>query len=177
MSRRSAKLEDQPSYATGQGGIISEFAGEHHFLSNFYWDSFEVKGVVVKTAEHAYQAQKTLNKIARTEILAAPTPGQAKRLGRLAAQRPGWEEGLRVQVMREIIRWKFAEATLDTILPDRSAKLMTTHGWHLVEGNTWGDTFWGCVHPAAGGNTWVGSNMLGILLMERRRQLHLEICI
>lgn len=157
---------------TGRG-LITSFSGEHAFLSNFYDCPFEVKGLVVPTAEHAYQAQKTLDPYARAGILQASTPGQAKRLGRTAPMRPGWEDGLRVEVMREILRWKFASANAELEMPPLSVELMKTGDKHLVEGNTWGDTFWGCVQPK--GNTWVGSNMLGILLMQRRAQLQTEI--
>jgi ribA/ribD-fused uncharacterized protein len=130
----------------------------------------------VQSAEHAYQAQKTLDHGAREEILAAPTPGQAKRLGSKVELRPGWEE-IKIEVMRQIIAAKFASATEEVRLPLLSGLLMATGGKHLVEGNTWGDTFWGCVHPTEGSNLWVGRNQLGILLMERRRVLQHEICL
>lgn len=150
-------------------GIISDFRGEHAFLSNFDTTPFDVKGVVVPTLEHAFQAQKTLDKVWRQQILAADGARHAKYLGKQAPMRPGWEEGLRIQVMRELLRWKFPVAS------PMADKLLLTSGRHLVEGNVWGDTFWGCVHPTAGSNLWVGSNMLGILLMERRAQLQEEV--
>lgn len=178
MPRRAGDQYDGESpYNAPATGLISSFAGEHSFLSNFYFCPFDVKGVEVKTAEHAFQAQKTLDREWRARILDADSPGEAKQLGRECPMRPGWEEGLRVQVMREILRWKFPAATMDTMLPFRSGKLMATGDKHLVEGNKHGDAFWGCVHPTEGSNLWVGRNMLGILLMERRTQLQHEICI
>lgn len=163
-------------------GLIADFSGEHAFLSNFWpWDGtryveppFEVKGKLVKTAEHAYQAQKTLVPSLRDGILAADTPGLAKRRGRQATLRPEWES-IKVQVMREILRWKFPSAQNFKGAHPRSVALLETGGFHLVEGNTWGDTFWGCVHPTEKSNLWVGTNWLGILLMERRKQLQEEI--
>lgn len=177
MTQRAAEHYDADSpYGGGaQLGIISEFRKEHEFLSNLYESPFEVKGKLVPTAEHAFQAQKTSDPIWRQQILAADGPRHAKYLGRQAPLRPGWEE-IKFEVMRQIIAAKFPSAPLPGGgLPELSAKLLATGAYHLVEGNFWGDTTWGCVHPTEKSNLWVGSNWLGILLMERRAQLQREI--
>ena len=86
----------------------------------------------------------------------APRPGDAKRLGRQVALRPGWDD-LRVEVMRGLLARKFAPGT------DLAPRLLATGDAQLVEGNTWGDRFWGVCRGQ-------GRNQLGQLLMERRDQ-------
>jgi predicted NAD-dependent protein-ADP-ribosyltransferase YbiA (DUF1768 family) len=65
---------------------------------------------------------------------------------------------VKVDVMRDLIAQKFA---VGSELADR---LLATGDQELVEGNTWGDTFWGVCDG-------VGENWLGRLLMERRAAL------
>lgn len=45
---------------------------------------------------------------------------------------------------------------------------MATDDAELVEGNTWGDRYWGVVDG-------VGENRLGKLLMERRAELRAQL--
>ncbi len=158
--------------------LIDRFEGAHAFLSNFYpynTDSEEaihltppvvLKGRSFRSAEHAYQACKTTDLQAQAEIAAASSPGAAKALGRRAPMRPGWDD-MKVRVMRQVIQAKFAPTTA------LSHRLMLTGNKKLVEGNTWGDTFWGCVlEPSETSyGTWVGANNLGLLLMEQRKAL------
>lgn len=151
--------------------MIDRFDGEHAFLSNFFEGPLPVvlKGREFRTAEHAYQACKTADPEQQAAIQAAATPGQAKRLGSTATLRPGWEE-TKVRVMVAIIQAKFAPTT------ELSHRLMATGSQQLIEGNTWGDTFWGCVlEPGPKDGTWVGRNELGRILMEQRRLLQHEI--
>ena len=144
--------------------LISSFRGEHAFLSNFYEEPFDCGGRIVPTAEHAFQAQKTWSKLHRDEIVKADGPRHAKFLGRRAPIRPEWDS-VKVGVMRRILAFKFAAGTT------LAQRLVDTFPAHLIEGNTWGDTFWGCVQPTPGSNLWVGANHLGLLLMERRKEL------
>lgn len=137
---------------------IATFDGEFRFLSNFYHSPFTTRrGQLVQTVEHAFQAAKTLNVDEQAAILAATTPGEAKRLGRRATMRPDWDT-LRLRVMAELLRLKFAEGT------PLATKLLETRYAELVEGNTWGDRFWGVCDG-------VGENHLGHLLMQRRYEL------
>lgn len=57
---------------------ITSFDGDYRFLSNFYHCDH-----LGTTTEHLYQAAKPSDPIEMIRILAAPTPGQAKRLGAL----------------------------------------------------------------------------------------------
>lgn len=132
---------------------ITSFSGEHRFLSNFFPSRIRWAGIDWPTVEHAYQGAKTLNPAGRALIATAPTPGKAKRLGQKLALREDWDD-LRVGTMRELLALKFS-------IPELSRLLVATGTAELVEGNTWGDRFWG----VCGGE---GENMLGRLLMEIR---------
>jgi hypothetical protein len=59
--------------------------------------------------------------------------------------------------MTEIIRLKFQN-------PGLKAKLLATGNQELIEGNTWGDCYWGVCE----GN---GQNHLGKILMQVREEL------
>jgi ribA/ribD-fused uncharacterized protein len=138
--------------------IISSFFGEYRFLSNFETSPHGIpyEGLAYPTVEHAYQAAKTLNQAQRVRICNLPTPGQAKRAGRHLDLREDWEE-VKVSVMRTLLEEKFTD-------PGHRMKLLETGDAVLVEGNTWGDTFWGVCEGK-------GKNVLGRLLMALRSKL------
>lgn len=143
--------------------IIDRFDGEYAFLSNFYpspimlpsWHP--VAGEIAPTVEHAFQAAKTENVRQARMIVLAGSPGMAKAFGRRSIIRPGWDEGRDV-IMEALLRIKFAP-------PGRLAQqLLDTGDARLVEGNTWGDRYWGVCDG-------VGENRLGGLLMMIRGEL------
>lgn len=136
--------------------IIESFFGRYRFLSNFYPCEMDVAAVRYPTLEHAFQAEKTTNMTEREIIRNAKTPGQAKALGRRVTLRENWNE-IRVDVMRELLGIKFSDKVLRALLLD-------TGDAQLVEGNTWGDVFWGVCEGR-------GENMLGKLLMEIRTRV------
>ena len=68
--------------------------------------------------------------------------------------RSDWE-GVKLQVMEDLLVQKFAHAELKTQLSQTGNAL-------LVEGNYWGDSFWGV------DNRKGGQNHLGKLLMKIR---------
>jgi ribA/ribD-fused uncharacterized protein len=135
---------------------IEEFQGKNRFLSNFYPARVEFGGVVYPTVEHAYQAAKTLDPELRKKVRAAAKPGLAKRLGRGVALRPNWET-VKCRVMFLLLRWKFH-------LQPLRGQLLATGAAELVEGNRWGDTYWGVCRGE-------GENRLGKLLMQVRKEL------
>lgn len=142
--------------------VIDRFTGEHAFLSNFYPSPILLSDVLstpfeAPTVEHAFQALKTADLAARASILAASTPGRAKRMGRLVTLRPSWGS-MRLYIMRWLVREKFAQN------PDLAEKLRATGNAILIEGNAWGDTFWGQVDGK-------GENHLGVILMDTRDHL------
>jgi ribA/ribD-fused uncharacterized protein len=142
---------------------IGMFKEEFSFLSNFFEGTSggEVvsEGLMYPTVEHFYQAQKTLDFETRKKFSEYRTPGIAKRQGRKLELRPDWES-VKVDVMREALRQKFAKETL------LGNMLMATFPAKLEEGNWWGDTFWGVDIKTRKGQNW-----LGRLLMERRKEL------
>lgn len=144
---------------------IDSFSGKYRFLSNFYRCYIEYEGITYPSVEHAYQAAKTLSKNERSRIAAMSTPGEAKRAGRQVKLRADWEQ-VKVAIMLELLRKKFDPDALGAYAPNetKAAALLATGDAELIEGNTWGDRFWG----VCGG---VGENMLGKLLMQVREEL------
>lgn len=135
--------------------MINEFQGENRFLSNFWPAKVRLDGIEYKSVEHAYVAAKTTDTAAREQI-AGMTPGQAKRFGRTLSLRPDWEQ-IKLTIMRELVSQKFTD-------PKLAKMLKATGDQQLVEGNTWGDTFWGVCKGK-------GQNNLGKILMAVRAGL------
>jgi hypothetical protein len=92
----------------------------------------------------------------RLRIRLADTPAEAKRLGKTILLRKHWEE-VKVYIMLHLLKQKFA-------VPVLRDELLATGDAQLIEGNTWGDIYWG----VCGG---VGKNVLGMLLMQVRDEL------
>lgn len=135
--------------------VISEFQGEFRFLSNFWPAKVSLDGLTYPTVENAYQAAKTTSD-SRKEFQHC-SPGLAKRLGRVVRIRDDWDS-IKLIVMKDLIAQKFADNTL-------GYRLLLTGTRELIEGNSWGDTFWGVCNGK-------GENHLGRILMERRSELN-----
>ena len=115
-------------------------------------------GIAYVTPEHFFQAMKTLDPRVRRAIAAAPTPREAKRLGRKADLRPDWEEA-KVAVMFAAQAHRYRPGT------EMLERLVATEG-EIVEWNTWHDQTWGkCTCSRCRGE---GENLLGFILMEIR---------
>lgn len=144
-----------------QREVIDSFRGDHEFLSNFYREMMEYDGHVWATAEHAYQASKCA-KQEEYDLFLNPmlTAGQAKRMGRHVEIWKNWDS-IKVSVMVKVIDAKFEEGT------PLAKKLLDTGDAILIEGNTWGDKFWGQCDGE-------GLNYLGNILMRRRDNLRLK---
>lgn len=142
---------------TRQGRILA-FAGPHRFLSNFAAVVVEWDGDTYPSVEHAYQAAKTMIQAERKKIRVAPSAAAAKKLGRKVTLREDWD-GMKLTVMRQLVRQKFDEDH-----PLLRAALLSTGDAELIEGNWWGDTFWG-VYAGS------GENWLGRILMEIREEI------
>ena len=145
--------------------MIVEFDGEYAFLSNFYDSPIFYEGITYPTNEHFFQAMKTLDPVERQKIADAKTPGLAKRLGRSVKLRPDWEK-IKVDVMRTGLMLKFTDAAL-------AEKLIATGDEELVEGNWWCDNTWGNCHCPKCSRKG-GRNLLGMLLMEVRKELQYQ---
>lgn len=143
-----------------QTEAILELQGPHRFLSNFWLCPVMFEYAVYPSAEHAYQAAKTLDPNKRQLILACPSPGAVKRLGKAVPMQPGWDK-IKISVMTKIVRDKFTRNA------DLGARLRATGNREIEEGNWWGDKFWG-VCPTGSGD---GENHLGKILMQIRGEL------
>lgn len=148
--------------------VVARFEGDHFYLSNFYEAPtiflMDGESVTMPTGEHAFQAAKfhvmrDVDKARRKDyvrrVADAPTPAKAKYAGRSVDILLDSWDNIRVDVMREVVFQKFLQH------PDLRVKLLNTNEAMLVEGNTWGDTFWGRVDGK-------GYNKLGVILMEVR---------
>ena len=134
---------------------IESFQGAYRFLSNFWPAEVEYEGLVYPSSEHAYQAAKTIDPEARKAFLDIK-PGQAKRKGRKVVLREDWED-VKLDVMLDLLRAKFSN-------PELTKMLLDTGDRGLIEGNTWGDQFWGVCKGQ-------GENHLGLLLMQVRDEI------
>jgi ribA/ribD-fused uncharacterized protein len=135
--------------------VIDRFTNEFSFLSNFWACKVTFEGTQYRSAEHAYQAAKTTDWVERETVRKAGTAWKAKELGKGITLRRDWSR-VRVAVMESILEDKFSDPFLRSLL-------QATGDADLVEGNTWGDIFWG----VCGG---VGLNTLGRLLMGIREK-------
>lgn len=138
---------------------ITAFQGEYRFLSNFWLCEVTLGPIVFRSAEHAYQARKTLDRDAVLRIAALETPGEAKRAGRSVSLRPDWER-TKKRAMLLIVLTKFTQNE------DLAALLAATEDTYLEEGNTWHDNFWGACR--CGSHAGDGLNYLGRILMMVR---------
>lgn len=134
--------------------MILSFRDEYFFLSNFYPVEIKLDGIVYPNAEAAFQAQKTLDVEERRKFSMLKEPVQAKRLGRKVKLRDDWEE-VKLDIMTEIVSQKFLQH------PHLIEMLLQTGDEELVEGNKWGDRFWGVCKGK-------GENHLGKILMKIR---------
>lgn len=146
---------------------ITSFRGEHYFLSNYHTQAFTWRGVEFQSGEQAFAYAKTFFadhdvEFWRQTIMDSKTPGEAKKVGRNRVMNldvKTWDMR-KVQYMREIVHAKFKA-------PGLAGKLINTGSAMLVEGNDWGDKFWGrCIDKSTG--KMVGLNQLGTILMEER---------
>lgn len=134
---------------------ITGFFGNYRWLSNFWPARVTLEGQTFPSVENAYQAAKTTNMLVRAEFQTM-TAGQAKRSGGYLSLRDDWTL-VRLEVMEDLLRQKFQDR-------DLAKRLVETGDAVLIEGNTWGDTFWGVCRGR-------GSNHLGLLLMSIRAEL------
>lgn len=137
--------------------MITEFRGKYRWLSNFWLCPVILEGFVYPTVENAYQASKTLDLESRIPFVTC-SPGKAAYRGRNhLVVRLDWED-VKLKMMRKLLDQKFQFGTF------KATQLLATGDKQIVEGNIWGDTFWGVCNG-------VGTNHLGIMLMDIRKKL------
>ena len=136
--------------------VIDCFDGEYAFLSNFYPVVVHFGQHTYLNSEAAFQAQKCVSADEKRQFCDLP-PGKAKRLGRKVPLRKDWER-IKDDIMYRVVLAKFLQH------PDLQQLLYATGDAELIEGNTWGDRYWGMVDG-------IGKNMLGRILMRIRSEL------
>jgi ribA/ribD-fused uncharacterized protein len=141
---------------------INSFRGDYRFLSNFSPSIVYFEGHYYPSVEHAYQAAKTTSAFWRRKIRLAPKPGDAKRIGGELTLCEEWDS-MKDLVMLQLLRHKFCDREL-------AQALVNTHPKILVEGNTWGDDYWGVC-------TKKGQNRLGAILMQIRSELMSDVMV
>lgn len=147
--------------------VIPKFEGEYRFLSNFYpavvsFDAKNVGNITFATGEHMFQALKYKAMLDESKqmdyieaINASDDPNWAKKRGRAVKIDLAKWDAMKIDMMRQTVWAKFAQHD------DLRIRLLDTGPAMLVEGNTWGDEFWGRCNGR-------GFNMLGVILMEVR---------
>lgn len=140
--------------------VIDSFQGENRFLSNFFPAKVSLDGIEFSSVENAYQAAKTFDESIRLKFVNL-TAGQAKRESRKLKIRPDWEQ-VKLLIMNDLVTEKFTRNL------DLQKKLLDTGEAELIEGNTWGDVFWGVCKGK-------GDNNLGKILMSVRNRIKQEV--
>jgi len=126
-------------------------------FSNFAETPLVIDGTRYPTAEHFFQAQKTKDSQEWSDIVRAPTPLDAKRLGRKVHLRDDWEVN-KCSVMLWALREKATQC------PEFRQALIDSGDAELQENSPF-DFFWGTRRDGA------GRNMLGELLMDVRQMI------
>jgi len=140
--------------------LISSFQNDYRFLSNFYKTPIYYEDITYPSSEHAYQALKTLDINERKFISSLPSPGEAKRYGKKIKIRENWDK-IKFNIMSEIVKQKFLQNS------ELKRLLIETGDNQLIEGNNWGDTYWGVCNGK-------GQNCLGKILMNLRDEFNFK---
>jgi N-glycosidase YbiA len=149
-NQATAPQRRRPLAGRPRPGLIDRFAGELALRSNLHRCEGALVGVTYPPVDDALAPAKTDDASGRERIRRAPTPRQARRLGRLATLRGDWERD-RLQALR--VRRRFAR--------DRRLHERPLASGGRVENNDWGDR-------RSGACSEEGENRLGPTLMEVR---------
>ncbi|WP_066363879.1 NADAR family protein [Herbidospora mongoliensis] len=142
-------------------------------LSQWWEAGFTEDGHLFPTAEHYMMAHKAWlfgDEETAAKVLAAPSPGEAKELGRSVQ---GYSDKIwTAQRSGIVVRGSIAKFTAH---PDLRDFLLGTRDRVLVEASPY-DRVWGIgvtatAEKAASPKTWKGLNLLGFALMDARDAL------
>ena len=156
-------LADAKTISMGKGIL---FQSEHSFLSSFHEAPFVYNKKVHNTVEHAFNHVRAVTGD-RPDIVElihkAPTPQEAKRLGKLVPETQEFKKGKK-KLMETLQFEKYSQN------PDLQIKLVKTGDAKLLEATS--DDFFGIgKHLSAkliADLTWTGSNFLGEILENIR---------
>jgi ribA/ribD-fused uncharacterized protein len=162
-ARKKSHETDVPPAATDEIKFYRANEKPYGPFSNLYKCAVKFEGKTYPTAEHAYQAGKAVKPAVRDWILSAPTPA----LAAMAAHGlytwdvvPDWAT-VKFDRMRKVLTAKFSQHA------DLAKLLVETGDRRLVEAGTVNNAvnrLWGEVAGS-------GQNMLGVMLMELRKEL------
>jgi len=141
--------------------VISVFKDNYRFLSNMYACNIKYNGKLWRSVEHAYQASKFSDEETINLIREQQSPYVAKKLG-AAAKLPSDWDAKKLSIMEDLVREKFKNPMLRELL-------LQTGDARIIEGNWWGDNFWGVCKGE-------GQNHLGKILMKIRAEIVAEDC-
>jgi ribA/ribD-fused uncharacterized protein len=157
---------------------IEQFRGEYFFLSNMYALHVPILalcGVKVPTSEHVYMSGRFKDPEIQLEVAKVRAPRDVitpyahglavknfahRLIDQGHEQLPNWDTS-KLELMYTAVARKFFRNS------DIAAALNATGNKELIEGNDWGDRFWG-VDPVGSQN---GENHLGKILMQVRSEL------
>lgn len=144
-----------------ENNIVS-FRGEYNFLSNFHPVKFLHDGILMYSVEHAYIYEKFKNNAeVKRWVKNITNAGALKRKTKGITPIEGWNRK-KLNVMYRLCFIKFG--TNSTY----KHRLISTGDKEIIEGNTWGDKFWGVVEE---NGEFVGDNYLGRILMSIRNMI------
>lgn len=141
--------------ASPELNTIDSFSGRHRWLSNFWPCLVPLGQFMYPSVENAYQAQKFPE--SEREAFTRYAPGYAKKIATHRTLPEDWDTK-KHSIMAQLIRRKFHFGS------ELAGLLIATDNAILVEGNTWGDTYWGVCDGD-------GENQLGHILMGHREHL------
>jgi ribA/ribD-fused uncharacterized protein len=133
--------------------------GEFGCLSNFSYHPVIIDGVRYKTSEHYFQSEKFIDSTNKKDVIGAPTPHEAAKMGRDRSRplRKDWEQ-VKDSIMEKVLIEKINQH------PEVKKILLKTGSEEIVEDSPI-DYYWGC------GGDGTGKNTLGKLWMKIRDQI------
>lgn len=148
------------------GKMITKFTDSNFFLALNYPCKIDYEDIVFPSAEHAFQASKTLDKDTREKIKNIKDWRSLKTFMKSLELRPGWTE-MKEDIMLEILRIKFSNNSLRILL-------LSTVDKYLSNENIHHDNYWG--HCLCEDCKYILKlNKLGIILMGLRNEIRFEL--
>lgn len=140
--------------------MIYRFRGNYNWLSNFYPVKIKLKDIVYPSVENAYQSMKN-NNIYWKHYCRDNSPKDVKIKSKTIKIRKNWDN-IKIKCMEFCLIQKYQQEPFKTLLKK-------TKNENILEGNDWGDSFWGVDLTV---NPNYGENNLGRLIMDIRKKLY-----
>lgn len=138
--------------------MIVEFKNNCGWLSNFAPVKITLNGREYPSVEHAYMSAKSEDQEWKDFCASNVSAGTVKRKSKELKLNKNWGQH-KLLVMNKCLEQKFNQEPFKTLL-------LNTGDEQIVEGNWWGDEFWG-----VNLQTGEGQNMLGKMIMDIRDKI------